>query len=669
LNIISKFRIFKVGDRVFQIGDFINLTSSFNSSLYNILISILDNGFKFVPCLHLNDYTLFRNLLFYFENDLSKLNKKFLFEYINCKSNLSNLESSSNNNLNLNLTYNCDSVDCFFSKNKKTVSPDWFNFQYPTVEFKLEFLKRISKVSFDYNRNISLNEFDCLVKFVKSKPFKVVELDKNVGVGIMNNSLYNSLCYELLSDKVNYLELNTNPLENSIFLINDILLDLYKNKNISLELYKSLKINKNCKLGSFRILPKVHKTKLSVRPIINCVNHITSNLCLLMDIILKPFVMECESYLKDSQHLLQDTVNLVIPADSTLYSCDFESLYTNINLENALKLITEFISAKLFSIHINSIGFYHILKIIFEYNVFCFKSCYYKQIRGIGMGSKCGPSIANIYVYILEKKFLYIHKPIYYKRFIDDIFLVLSKYFDIKILTETFGELKLNVSNEQSVTFLDLIITICNVTSSLLFSMYIKPTNTFCYLPTTSNHPQFIFDNIPKSIFMRPKRICSRYSDFLYFSRLIFKQLLNRGYNYFNLRKILNMISEIDRDSLISYKEKKNFLDKKEIILKFPFDLNFINFKGIFADAFNKIKNNYFFLADKKLKLVNNMQPNLGQLLVHNFRFDFNYLKLFKFFGCNSSNCLICKFGNKDYYIKLSNFFFLPICCNSDCNI
>ena len=46
-----------------------------------------------------------------------------------------------------------------------------------------------------------------------------------------------------------------------------------------------------------------------------------------------------ESYLKDSQHLLQKAINLNLPYntnDITLYSCDFESLYTNINLDNVI---------------------------------------------------------------------------------------------------------------------------------------------------------------------------------------------------------------------------------------------------------------------------------------------------------------------------------------------
>jgi hypothetical protein len=159
------------------------------------------------------------------------------------------------------------------------------------------------------------------------------------------------------------------------------------------------------------------------------------------------------------------------------------------------------------------------------------------------MGSKCGPSIANLFVYILEYKFLTIHRPIYYRRFIDDIFMIVLKNFDINVLINSFGNLKLNAQTGSVVNFLDLWISICSNTQTLKFKMYIKPTNTFCYLPTSSNHSSFIFTNIPKSIILRPRRICNSLSDFLYYARLILAQLVLRGYKFETLRKIIHMIS------------------------------------------------------------------------------------------------------------------------------
>ena len=120
----------------------------------------------------------------------------------------------------------------------------------------------------------------------------------------------------------------------------------------------------------------------------------------------------CPSYIQDSQNLLQKCENLLIPDDSYLFSCDFESLYSNIDLNLALDKLTEFMKDKLCSQEISLIGFHEILKLVFFNNVFIYNTFFYRQILGIAMGSICGPAVANIFVFLYEKKWLYIHQPI-----------------------------------------------------------------------------------------------------------------------------------------------------------------------------------------------------------------------------------------------------------------
>jgi len=75
-------------------------------------------------------------------------------------------------------------------------------------------------------------------------------------------------------------------------------------RHISKKIFSKL-INKNNKLGAFRLLAKLYKDKLGFRPIINCVNHPTIFLCLLIDLILQEFVKETSSFILDSQNLIQ----------------------------------------------------------------------------------------------------------------------------------------------------------------------------------------------------------------------------------------------------------------------------------------------------------------------------------------------------------------------------
>jgi hypothetical protein len=113
---------------------------------------------------------------------------------------------------------------------------------------------------------------------------------------------------------------------------------------------------------------------------------------------------------------------------------------------------------------------------------------YFKQINGLTMGIECGLSVANIYLFMLEKKILNIYNRFIINRYLDDIFLCFTLNFDLENLLKYFPYLKLNVNSNETVNFLDLNISICRVTNKFQFSLYTKPTNTFNNLLCNSNH-------------------------------------------------------------------------------------------------------------------------------------------------------------------------------------
>lgn len=212
------------------------------------------------------------------------------------------------------------------------------------------------------------------------------------------------------------------------------------------------------------------------------------------------------------------------------------------------------------------------------------------------MGSKCGPTFANIYIYILEKKWMTIHRPYIYKRFIDDFF-ILSK---LDILSSNFKNifenLNLTIICEKEVQFLDLLISDDPYFDYLNFKLYSKPTNTFQYLFSSSNQPVHIFNNIPKALFIRIRRICNNYMDYLFFSRKLIFQLLKRGYKFENLIKICLIIGNVERASLIPNKRKEKISQKyNDNTFKFviQFDLNYISLKEDFINSTNIVKKNF----------------------------------------------------------------------------
>ena len=331
-----------------------------------------------------------------------------------------------------------------------------------------------------------------MIKFQKEKNFKVINCDKNVGIAIISNELYDQSVLEYLNTEPAFIELLEDPLYETKNFIKDEILK--SSDDISEKFRKCLLKNiENSKLGSFRLLAKLHKPIFSWRPIVNCRDHPNSNICKAIDLILKPIVIKTESYIQDSQNFIQQTKDIVFKNKPYLYSLDIVSLYTNMKALDVINRISVFMINHLNSLNLNIHGFRKLLFIMFNTNVFKVNSKYYKQIDGLPMGCICGPTVANLYVYILEKEWFKIERPLIYKRFIDDTAIALYKELNIEKFQKFFYNLKFTVNTGDCIEFLDLIISFDIITNKLKFSVHIKPTNTFGYLKVNSNHPKHIF--------------------------------------------------------------------------------------------------------------------------------------------------------------------------------
>ena len=281
------------------------------------------------------------------------------------------------------------------------------------------------------------------------------------------------------------------------------------------------------------------------------------------------------------------------------------------------------------------------------------------------MGIICGPTVASLFVYILEKRWLLIHKPLFYGRFIDDINLISDYKIDEAEFKSYFLNLELNIIQANTINFLDLTITFDSLTKKLKFSLYVKPTNTFCYLQISSNHPNFIFKNIPKCLFTRIKRICTEDVDYWYFARKLIVQLLKRGYNFKKLFALAFTISKIDRTSLLNYKEKTKFKSSdKTIFFGTEFNKNIEHLNSIVTNAFDKTVLNHSLFSNYKLRLYNSMAANLNCIFIHHNNPIRSFYKNTN--SCGDVNCKTCIFVNSNNYIMLRNNFFIPI--KSSCN-
>ena len=231
-----------------------------------------------------------------------------------------------------------------------------------------------------------------------------------------------------LSDENTYMELN-----------GDYTLEITKIVNTKLNNYKtrgllSPRMAEYClppripRTSQIYFLTKIHKNPMSVRPIVSTINSPTANLAKFLDHYLQPIMKQLPAYLKDTTQFLNEITNLRIQPDTWLVTVDVKSLYTNIPNDEGIQACYEAWLEQEMSDpqHPPAEVLRHLLELVLKLNTFKFNGKHYLQKFGTAMGSKLAPAYTNTFMGRLEKAILDTSplKPTYYRRFIDDIFMI-----------------------------------------------------------------------------------------------------------------------------------------------------------------------------------------------------------------------------------------------------
>ena len=108
---------------------------------------------------------------------------------------------------------------------------------------------------------------------------------------------------------------------------------------------------------------------------------------------------------------------------------DVNSLFTNVPLDETIKIcIVEFLKSVS---GLNKKEMFEMLSLTLKDSITLFDNKYYSQIDRVAMGSPLGPQTLAIFLYYhgnnwlkdCQKDF----KAIYYKRYVDDIFVLFNK--------------------------------------------------------------------------------------------------------------------------------------------------------------------------------------------------------------------------------------------------
>ena len=152
------------------------------------------------------------------------------------------------------------------------------------------------------------------------------------------------------------------------------------------------------------------------------------------------------------------------------------------------------------------------------------------------MGTRMAPNFTIIFVHKIESEILDKTpiKPKFFKRFIDDIFIIWShgeeKLRDfIHLINNHHPTIKFTEEHSnKEISILDTLVF--KEDNKLKTRLYHKKTDQKQYLHYKSCHPLNQKDAVPYGLLIRARRICSKDEDFKAEALSIVRSLLKRGY-------------------------------------------------------------------------------------------------------------------------------------------
>ena len=242
--------------------------------------------------------------------------------------------------------------------------------------------------------------------------------------------------------------------------------------------------------GKLYGMVKNHKKNCPMRPVLSAINTPEYNLAKWLEKQLRPFLND--PYSVPSSEAFCNELRQVKPSPSDLYvSFDIKSLYTNVPVKEVVDDICNVVysnspvSRFFVDSKITKIMFRNILNICCK-SIFLYKDTVYEQRDGVAMGLPLAPLLANWFVSKIERNIFSDSKnnqckPIFYKRYVDDIFAVFTNSSDrdrfFTVLNSSHPNLQFTMEiTTDALPFLDVEITAKDGMYNT--RVYRKPTNT-----------------------------------------------------------------------------------------------------------------------------------------------------------------------------------------------
>ena len=302
-----------------------------------------------------------------------------------------------------------------------------------TLEETLNIMREnISSLEYEQVRGVNLThgERQALIRLKEDNSLVINKADKGSTIVVQNHEDYALAGFKHLSDAKVYKPLNVDITPEVCMKLNAFLKRLYDEGLINKEMMDFCTPPNGVRTSRIYFLLKVHKNPMGIRPIVSGIKYATEFLSQFVDIWLQPLMQSLPSYIRDTTHFIKMIEETPFPKDCLMASIDVSSLYTNIihedGIESAINALHSTYATNEDQPPPEVIG--DMLRFILTHNVIEFEGKYFLQLQGCTMGSKCSPSYACIYMGDVEKHLLFLadNKILFWKRYIDDIFLIYS---------------------------------------------------------------------------------------------------------------------------------------------------------------------------------------------------------------------------------------------------
>jgi hypothetical protein len=556
---------------------FVQNTSVFNLSnisLSPLQSSVLGLGLKFIPAVRKSSKNIKQSII----NSLNTLNRRLQIRlYFAGQLSSSQIIPSIINN-------------DWLPPRDQLPSSDYLCFIDSFISEKIDIIK-------NSHFNSQLNSVDQLInetllELHKRKDIKIIPADKNLGTVIISRSDYNAMCYKILNDNLTYEIVNHDSFNALASQKLRLILSKHKrlwssfsnNKRVLSPLAKSIlqleKSNLLRKAGKFYVLPKMHKVPVAGRPIVSCINTITYHASKYLDNLLKPLLKKIPSICSSSREVIYNLTNFKCKPGSVLLCADVKNLYPSIPIDYGLKAVKSILKQYHYCSE-DSDFIVDLLRWVLTHNYLYFDEKTFLQKCGTAMGTPVAVVYSNIVLFYLEQRCLNLN-PQYYRRYIDDLFIICDDKSHALAIVNKFNQQNPNIQlDPASVTintcgvFLDLEISIIH--SSIHFKLFQKPANKYLYIPPSSKHPTVMLKNIITQELCRYRLFCSLQSDFEEFSAKFKQRLLQRGYSPLFLQPLFAFTPN-----------RSHLIEQNKVIIQRQYKLKSSSSNKITNDANNK---------------------------------------------------------------------------------